>query len=78
MCDFKHSVALLSCQHAQQLCHMKHPCVTLTNTKTPNKQQRSFFDVMQKQFLECKVMLHCDGKLLVAAKLGIDLLVKHV
>ena len=33
---------------------------------------------MQKPSLEFKVMLHCDGKLHVASKLGVDLLVKQV
>ena len=33
---------------------------------------------MQKLSLECKAMLHCDGKLHVGAKLGVFCLAKHV
>ena len=50
---------------------MNHPCITLTRNKTGNKLQRSFLDDMHKRSIDCKVMLHYDGKLNIGVKLGV-------
>ena len=46
------------------------PRITLTHNKTPNKLQRSFIDCVYKRYIDCKVMLHYDGKLNIGVKLG--------